>query len=184
MRGGFWNIAISTVFAATSLAFADDETSLESPLEIAAGTGYAWGWADSSDSHGVLFEAALFAPGLKRGTERLAITLGHAFGDDPISRTDLTLTYLRYWRERVGAGLIGGVQHLDPRGSEANYLKPVLGLQVEGRVFHRGGFEAWLFTQYRVAQGGTGTLAFDGGSSALSARAFTLGISWRTALWD
>lgn len=133
--------------------------------------------SQGADHTGALLVGGLALPVAPTDRQSIRFSASRLFDDSGMARYNLLAHFGYRITERFGAGLLGGVEYIALTDSSRTYLKPLLGAELNYGLFVTPDHAISLFLAYESAQGSTGTLAFDGGSDAISARIISLGLA-------
>jgi hypothetical protein len=164
---------ILVLSSAPSWARADEP---RSGIAIWGGAAAGVAHHDETNDHGTLVVAGIGLPAVPTDRRSIRFSVSRLFDGSPIARYNLLCHFGYRITDRLGAGLLGGVEYLDVKNSPDAYLKPLIGAEVDFVLAATASSVLSLFTAYESAQGSTGTLALNGGSAAESAGIISLGL--------
>jgi hypothetical protein len=150
----------------------------ESALNLWGAAAPSTTGTDATRYPGFQLAAGLEFPPTPSDHQSIGFSLSRLIDSSPIDRYDLVAHFAyRIW-ESFDLGILGGIEFLNVHASpNSTYLKPVIGAEARYIVKRFGRDALSVFAAYEVARGSTGSLALDGGTNALSARIFSLGLA-------
>lgn len=166
-----------------------EKTSLQRTLEdgqtqIWAFPGYSSVESADVDHAGFHLGLGVQFPSSDSESAVFGISLQRPFNRESIDRYDLAAHLGYQFLSRFQAGILLGLEYLDYEGSSDSNLKPLMGVELKYKAIPtRYGFIA-LMVNYRVAQGGTGSMLLDGGSEGTSAKIFAAGVTYSFRLFE